>query len=339
MKSYLNSINYFRGIAIVLIVAGHCYAIAGWQIDTFGERVIANLITGGTALFVFISGFLFHHIFAQKFSYRAFITRKVKDVLVPYLMLSIPYVVYVVFYRGYGYHSGYAEGNLEAVVFYLATGRMLFAYWYIPFIMLTFALSPLHARFVRSRHQGGIILLLLGVSMLLHRPVDDINVMQSVVYFAPVYLFGIWASINRDLVFRVFAGREALLMMAVVALALLQAALYGGYGNFHKPPFAYAGLDVLLLQKLVLCLFFMVLLQRLETRPVPVLALLAKSSFPIFFIHPFVIELILTWQARQPVWIPMGFPVAVLLVTLLSMVIAGLTRKLLPKHSRRIIGA
>jgi len=35
--------------------------------------------------------------------------------------------------------------------------------------MLTFAPGPLQARFVRSRYQRVIILLLLGVSMLLHR--------------------------------------------------------------------------------------------------------------------------------------------------------------------------
>jgi len=68
MKSYLNSIHYFRG----------------------------------TALFVFISGFLFHHIFYSRFNYRAFISRKIKDVLVPYLVLSTPYVIYIVFFKGYG---------------------------------------------------------------------------------------------------------------------------------------------------------------------------------------------------------------------------------------------
>jgi hypothetical protein len=39
------------------------------------------------------------------------------------------------------------------------------------------------------------------------------------------------------------------------------------------------------------------------------------------------------------VLIPIGLPESVVLVTLLSMGIAGLMRKLLPKHSRRIIGA
>jgi len=67
---HLRSFEYFRAVAIVLIVIGHTYDISGWQIDSFGDRVLANLISGGTSLFVFISGFLFHHVFYPKFVYR-----------------------------------------------------------------------------------------------------------------------------------------------------------------------------------------------------------------------------------------------------------------------------
>jgi len=47
----------------------------------------------------------------------------------------------------------------------------------------------------------------------------DINVMQSVVYFTPVYLFGIWASINRTLIHRLFSGNEVWLLLTAVGLA------------------------------------------------------------------------------------------------------------------------
>jgi peptidoglycan/LPS O-acetylase OafA/YrhL len=58
---FLNSFNYFRAIAILLIVAGHSYEIAGINIYNlnFFEKLAVNLISGGTTLFVFISGFLF----------------------------------------------------------------------------------------------------------------------------------------------------------------------------------------------------------------------------------------------------------------------------------------
>lgn len=53
----LNYFDYFRAIAIVLIVAVHC--ITPWYINTLPEMVVGNLIAGGSALFVFISGFFF----------------------------------------------------------------------------------------------------------------------------------------------------------------------------------------------------------------------------------------------------------------------------------------
>ncbi|BCR03564.1 acyltransferase [Desulfuromonas versatilis] len=339
MSTFLNSLNYFRGIAIVLIVAGHCYAIAGWDIDSFGERACANLITGSTALFVFISGFLFHHLFATDFDLRRFLGKKFKDVLLPYLILSTPYIFYVVYSRGSGYHHGYVDQDWQAVIFYLATGRVIFAYWYIPFIILTFLLSPLHLRFIRCRRQLPIILLFLAVSALLHRPLDDVNTLQSVLYFTPAYLLGIWCSINRARVYRLFAGREFLLLLGAVALACLQAALHTSYGNFHKAPFAWGGIDIILFQKILLCLFFLVFLKRFEGRTIKPLGFLAKASFPIFFIHPFIIDLILTRQASQQPWPKFNFPLTVLAVTLGSILLAVAIRRLVPRYSRRIIGA
>jgi peptidoglycan/LPS O-acetylase OafA/YrhL len=53
----LNYFDYFRAIAIIIIVAGHSFSL--WVIDTLPEKVLANIITGGTSLFVFISGFFF----------------------------------------------------------------------------------------------------------------------------------------------------------------------------------------------------------------------------------------------------------------------------------------
>lgn len=72
---YLHSLEYFRGVAIVFIVAGHCYVLSDWQFPTVLERSLANVLTASTALFVFISGFLFHHVFYPRFNYVKFIKK------------------------------------------------------------------------------------------------------------------------------------------------------------------------------------------------------------------------------------------------------------------------
>lgn len=47
--------DYFRALAILLIILGHCYN--SWPRSHIWEATLVNLISGGTALFVFISGF------------------------------------------------------------------------------------------------------------------------------------------------------------------------------------------------------------------------------------------------------------------------------------------
>ena len=79
-ESYLNKINYFRGIAIIFIVFGHCDSFG---ITRFNENttklaeIIIPIVHGGTAFFVFISGFLFHYIYFQNFQLKLFLIKKI----------------------------------------------------------------------------------------------------------------------------------------------------------------------------------------------------------------------------------------------------------------------
>lgn len=347
---FLHSFNYFRGIAILFIVAGHCYWVSGWTSHSFTEKVIANLIQGGTALFVFISGFLFHHIFYNRFEYRRFILKKAGNILVPYLFLATLGFLYFAVYLDrppypqyfYSGEEGFWHEYLRPALLYLWTGRILPAYWYIPFIMITFLLSPLHARIIGLplRVQSGILLVLLLVAVLLQRPVDNISVLQSVVYFTPVYILGMMCSIHRERILARLLGREWLLLLAVVSLAILQVLVYNKLGNFHKPPLRYAGFDIMLLQKICLCLFFMVFLERFEHTRVPLIGELAGTSFAIYFLHPWMLYVSGLVRAQVPFVMPAGLTWALLtlLVTLASLLLARIIRGLAGTGSRRLIG-
>ena len=85
---YVNSINYFRGISVIFIVFGHSLGLADFTYDSIAGNTLFNITKGGTSFFVFISGFLFHHIFYEKFKFKGFIIKKIKYVLLPYLILS-----------------------------------------------------------------------------------------------------------------------------------------------------------------------------------------------------------------------------------------------------------
>ena len=77
----LVSFDYFRGVAILFIVAGQSFGT--WPIDTFSEKVLTNIVYSGTALFVFISGFFFHHIFYKDFDMKIFMSKKAQNVWGP----------------------------------------------------------------------------------------------------------------------------------------------------------------------------------------------------------------------------------------------------------------
>ncbi len=218
---FINSINYFRGIAILLIVAGHSYTLAGFAPSNPLERTTANLLTGGTALFVFISGFMFHHVFSKKFNYRKFMVKKLKNVVLPYLFLSIYPIWDIIKYERFSRTLGVASAQ-DALLFYPFTGLHLTAYWYIPFAVILFLASPIFLKLINSRYKESLIVVGIVCSALIHRPLYNINVLQSFLYFAPVYLMGMWASINKERIYDKLMNREWIFLVIAVLLAFFQ---------------------------------------------------------------------------------------------------------------------
>lgn len=343
---HLRSFEYFRAIAIVLIVAGHCYAISGWIIDTFPERVLANIITGGTSLFVFISGFLFHHVFYPKFNYLNFMEKKFKNVYLPYLILSIFAITQALFVHQpfpefyYGREDTLFDQIIRPALLYLWTGGV-FAYWYIPFIMGIFLLSPLFIRFIHcsSRRKIWIVCLFLVVSVFMHRPVNNYSVLQSVVFFLPVYLFGILCSMEKERIYTNLSGRLWYLLAGVLFLAILQALIFEASGNLQKPPFAYNGIDINIMQKMLLSLFCMVFLHRFEEVDSRILKTLAASSFSIYFLHGwFIFAVSLVQDSYKDLNGLHLLPLFTALVIWASYVVAVKIKTALPNHSRMLIG-
>jgi hypothetical protein len=355
---FLVSLNYFRAIAIIIIVAGHCYDIAGINISTltYGEKIAVNLITGGTALFVFISGFLFHHIFIPRYQYKKFMIGKVKNVLIPYLILSIP--VILLYLQGQGeapYFVSGATGVIDRYIIptikYYWSGSTVIAYWYIPFIMITFSMAPLHIKFARlnTNMQLAIIAPFLAISAILHRPIYNLYVLQEVLYFFPVYLIGIFCSIHKEKIYDLMTGKEIYLILTVLSLAIFEASI-GMQGNYHKSAFSFNGIDIMLFQKLTLSLFFMVWLHRFEKTSIKILEIIAATSFSIFFLHGYLISLtkrefhhlgISSLNAfTKTLYLSSWLNLALIVVTFvtISSLIAISLKKWIPEYSRYLTG-
>ncbi len=305
---FLKSIGNFRGLAIIMIVAGHLYGYGFSDTDVLGA-IIKNIITGGTALFVFISGFMFHYVFFKRYEYKKFMVNKIKNVGVPYFLLA-SLAIFMLFVVSSGYFqpigemtdplNAYRNGILFnpgdssflVTLKYYATGRFLTAYWYIPFALVLFACAPMHIKFIELniKKQLMIVIALSVVSIVVHRPVAGTNPLHSLVYYTPTYLMGIMFSMYNIKVKGFLYNKIPLLLVSVVLISYLEYCL-GHIGNYSKPFFEFGGLDLQYIQKILLISLFYISLERWEFSN-KVIDTISDTSFAIFFIHPWVMVLI-----------------------------------------------
>ncbi len=342
-KKFLNSINYFRGIAIIFIVLGHCYRLSHWHLSSNLEKIFYSLTLNGSVYFVFISGFLFHHIFFHRFNYQQFIVKKSKYVLIPYLFCSIVPILYIVFFGDGGQflHNELQQEPILAIVWYLVTGSISYAYWYIPMAMIVFAISPLIIWLVKNNYLLKAVWFLLPISIIVHRPVNNINTIHSFVYFLPVYLLGVYSSIEKQKIYSYLKNKKIAILLLAIAIGIIQVLLFKETGNFHKDFFTIDLPDINLIQKILLCFLFMSVLDSYEDSNIPSLNKTAETSFAIYFIHPWIVDLGikltrdfgLDYEGNLFTLI-----LATAIVLIISMAIATTVKKVLGKNSRYLIG-
>ena len=275
---------YMRGIAIMLIVAGHSVYNSGQGFP----QLLENLIRGGTALFVFISGYFFHRVFYSRFEFRRFMQSKINNVLWPFLIISL--IGLLALTPQWLLVEHHSLQQLPTDFWYtVRNGYVLYPHWYIPFILAMFLLSPLFMDYIKlsARWRWGVLLGLSVIAIAVQRPIGNVNVLQSVLYFTPFYLLGMCYSQDDE---RLAALKLPLRWgaWAVLALALvMQTYVNNHLGNYHKAMFELGGMDWQFVQKLALCVLVLQGCEWLaQGKERPWLMRLAEMSFAIFFLHP-----------------------------------------------------
>ncbi|MEZ9231726.1 acyltransferase [Vibrio amylolyticus] len=311
---YLQSINNLRGVAIILIVIRHLFQY-GFQGNDVISLAIKSSIGGGTTiLFVFVSGFMFYHVFYQSFNYRKFISNKIINLGGPYFILGTVAIVGL-YASGGGYfdstmeHEYYPAGGLfttddstvTTFIKYYLSGRFLTAYWFIPYGILCFALAPIHIKFthLKPSAQLGVIFCLSCVSMVVQRPVLGVNPLHSVVYFTPIYLLGIYICMHKEEVLINLHGKLRFLLVGILVLAFYHGYM-GVEGAYSKPFFEFNGIDLLYLQKVMLVLCLYGALERWKFNN-GLLNTISRTSFAIYFIHPWFMLMLSKFTSRYDI--------------------------------------
>ena len=361
-REHIAYIEYFRALAIILIVAGHTFMLAG---GNFADEnlppqmslmyVFPALINGGTAYFVFISGFLYRQVFFDRVSYGDFMKKKLLYVGLPYLVLATPLSLIEILSGAFSVTTirdgvAYPHSLFIDFIVLMATGRMVTAYWYIPFVFLIFLAAPLFDRFIRleQRTKWLVFAATLAVAFWIHRPADNLNPIQSFAYFTNIYLFGILFCEYRATIIAVVTRRPVLAVLAILmfAVAAVQVLAFHRIGNIERGPgdgWMPMGFDFMLVQKYIGILLFCGLFARWGKHMGRLLSFVAANSFGLYFVHGVVIAVLTRLLAKviaphlpNPVADLVMYTVIVLAISIACVVVV---KQVTGRYSRYIIGS
>jgi peptidoglycan/LPS O-acetylase OafA/YrhL len=329
-REQLHYIQAARVIAIFLVVLSHTRFLFHPD-DAVWSPAMLLLLRSINLIFIFISGFLFQYLSAT-FHYRSYLKSKWRNVVLPYLICSIPALF--MFLSGIKDVSktgapAFVDSGVEVTLFLLLTGSHLTPFWFIPVMVIFYLLSPLFLAL--DRHPRFYLLLwpLLVLSFALSRSPGDVSPLHNAAFYLPVYLGGMCLAHLRERVMPALARWYPLLAGAIL-LPLL----------FHEGSFGQEG--VYLVSKLLFCLAVLGLLYRYVNGLPPLMIRLGDMSFGVFFVHQYVIASIEKVQHRLHVTPMSGigtFILAAILVTAVSLAIVRLVQLTAGRHSRQLIGA
>ncbi len=355
-NGYLHHVHYFRGFAILNIVAIHAAAIAQWipsygYIDTTTAFSAINetLFHSATLYFSLISGLLFAAVLQSR-GFGRFFRSKFFYVLVPYLVCSIVFTFQAWNIEGTGVIALQQDvgAYLDGLPRNLLLGEAQFTYWYIPVLLIILAFTPLLWTLVGHggvrRHALWTVIL---APLLVSRPefIDGVSQVQpeTLVYFLGAYAFGLHLGERLDEHLDRLAEYRGLLIavvvMASVAILVLQMNGVKHFGFYSVQE------SLWYLQKMGAAVLVLIWFRGLQPQRVHWLSPIADAAFSIYFLHAFymvlVAELLYSFlmdEAFQP-WSLYVMTVAYFVSSLaLSFATVFLFRTLFGSRSRLLIG-
>ena len=349
-KKFLNQIHYLRGLAIIFIVGFHTFSSWKWESGELVERFWLSSLYHGTIIFVFISGFLFHHIFIKDFNYKNYLLKKVKFVLLPYLILSIPAIIDELLFSEMAPWKNEFYLSLPdvfKVLFLVLTGKHFGPYWFIPVIFMFFLLAPALVYFDRKGFFYKYIFpLLFVISLFTFQYGHESNPLYSFLYFLPVYILGMFSCKYYN---QLMSFRRFLLPVFVVIILIISFLEISGIVTIGKPTGFYQSFfhseRVINLTKLKFVLLSLVLLfifDYYKKQNVRFLNLLAIYSFSLYFIHLYIIRIVefifmkLDINIYYNFW---SFPLYVVFILAVNSIAIYIAKLLLRNRSRMIIGS
>lgn len=296
-RELLNYINVFRGLAILLIVAGHTMQLG--NPGTILNTTAFEVLTGGTVLFIFISGFLFQHLSA-KYEYKNYLKKKWTNVILPYIITAIPGII-LCFTMPMEYGNPFEGLNPFAQIgVFLTTGRVHnVPTWYIPMIVIFFLLADIFIVLERKKILYKFLPVLLLITLFVPRMAIEPEfltgmsyfekyieyikyILNGFIHFASFYVLGMYFSANKEKINLCYKYRWCLIW-AMIIVSMVDIFLNYKYSITNGS-----------ISKMFLTLIVLGYLKHYDNqiqervRLNNTLDFIAKYSFSLFFIHWYV---------------------------------------------------
>lgn len=278
----IDYIHSIRGMAIFFIVATHCNLFT--DSNEFISKVWSEILREWTAVFLLISGFLFQHLL-PKYQIKKFFTSKAKNVIIPYIIISIPAIAF--YLSGLKKDHNWVDINdlmqhswFYIISFFYATGSHLGPLWFIPMLILIFISSGMlkylgedKARLLYAAVFSFAIVLLTS------RPDGDSNPFLAYIHFLPVYILGMFICCYKDLLIN-----KKLLPVYFSIFIIL----------FTIRVFLDINPSITIISKIFLFISLCILFGSVQKKNKLTTALswLANASFAIYFIHGYFVGLL-----------------------------------------------
>ena len=336
MKSKFNySLENFRGIAIIFVMLSHILSI---QSMGKASNYLFFFFVDATAWFVFISGYLFYLLEVNKFNYLDYLNKKLKYVVLPYLILSIPVIfIGLCFSRNVLYDLN----PFQYTIWSLITGGMIVApMWFIPMIVIFFLLTPVFNAMSKSKIIYILTFIGLLFSIFSSRPVHNTNPFLSFLHFSGFYLFGISAAKSIDFLDALTPTAKRRIIVISFIMFFLAGACYQGIENGPGGFYDSLGLiNYIIVGKLALLIAIFFIFEKFFNKKKIFIGYLAKISFGLFFIHGFMSQIFGKFLQNSTYSSPfIKLLTEIGVVVFVSVAVVFLLKLIMGKWSRYVIG-
>lgn len=345
-RPFLRHLHYFRGFAILNIVIVHTWQLSGSHIRNSAEdylhymgRAKEYLFHGSTLYFLFISGFLFHYL-SHNFKIKEYYKKKLMYVVTPYILISSFILLSDVFYQ--------QKHNVDYTSFFvelfdsLRRGSAQVQFWYIPFIIIVFLISPI-LLYIPEKPFTVLAVISLFIPLLGTRTGTEVTFWQFV-YFLPVYILGMFTSMKYDY-FKSRLEKVRYVLLAVFFLSTIAAPLIGAHHLSFMIEINVME-SLVYIQKLSATFLILYLLLKYKRKDSKLLDMLATYSFPIFFLHVLVYfafsNVLYSPEILQHIRGAMIIPYSIFctgLILFLTLLICKGLKKILQNKSKYVMGA